>query len=225
MAKRYKVVDLGTKKGGALDVFRNKGGVMYFGAAGGARPEQCLGIDMKERYRKIVESKGYAFAQLNPLDTGFQWPDADFYLAFDFLEHLPTAIHSNLVLRRMLEHARKGVWLRMPSFEDDAVDHPQLKKHKLRLSWTTWRGHPSHYRLDDVGHTVRQVRSETDKFVLRVKTKEAKPIKTSASPWIVPSSVGTDVEKYKKGLPPKPKVTFKPPIVGQYEVIIYKDYV
>ncbi len=113
-----KVVDMGTKKAGSLGVFLEHG-AMYFGEeASRIKPRECLGIDWHDKYRQSVEKQGYQFMALDVLKD-FNYPAAEYYLAWDFLEHLPSIEDSNNVLAAMLDHAIKGVWLKMPSFEQD----------------------------------------------------------------------------------------------------------
>ena len=206
----WTVVDLGCKKGGALDVYRKHGHTMYKFPE--APRSKCLGIDLKERYQPEMAKRRYEFRKANVL-TDFDFPAADVYLAFDFLEHLPSIADSQQVLRRMIDAAAVGVWLRCPSFEDE----PQLTTVGLRFAWTRWKGHPSHFKLAD----ATAVTSTYDAVTVRIKPNEK--IVSAADRRIVPEYAPEDTVKYSSELGTKPDCSFNPPLVGQYEIFIRKE--
>lgn len=199
MSVPWHLIDLGTKKGGAIDVFRRHHG-MYFPRQG-IVPRLCLGVDRNPAYQAPVHAKGYAFRQADAMD--FDYPVADFYTAFDFLEHLPDVAASDEVLRRMLAAARKGVWLRMPSFETDETGGGQLARLGLRFDWTAWDFHTSHYTLADVRRVI------SDRFVMRTKGNlrfaDTKDRRIEAMPGFAK---------------PNPPARLDPPVIGQWEVLL-----
>ena len=188
-APKFTVVDLGTKKAGALDVFR-KHGKMYFGLDAECRPDVCLGVDLADKYKDDVKKRGYRFRSADVLSEDFDWPSADFYLAFDFLEHLPSKEMSAAVLRTMLERARRGVWLRMPSFEQDGTGEKPLRDLGMRFAWTNWHGHPSHYLVSEAKSVIELVKPDA-----KVKHKHNKLIHNTHNQDVVPTDAPLDTRK------------------------------
>lgn len=212
----YKVVDLGCKKAGALDVYRKAGPKLYKLPI--AKAHECLGVDVKDQYQRTVEKKGYEFF-CGRIDKNFLWPEADVYLAFDFLEHLPDIEMSQFVLDAMLTMAKKAVWLRLPSFETTSEGEGRLSKLGLRFTWTRWKGHRSHFKLEHMNAVLDQFKGPK----LRKKINKLERMRTTGDRRIVPIDAPEDTTKYHPKLGPKPNSTFNPALVGQYEVLIYKD--
>jgi hypothetical protein len=217
MPNLYKVVDLGTKRAGALDEFL-RAGSMYFGdEVASIKPGDCLGYDYNGKYDREVRAKGYRFQGQDLTDRQVldALPAADYYLAWDFLEHLPSVEHSDRILEVMLQRARVGVWLRMPSFEQDMeTGEGRLRAHGLRFAWTDWHGHKSHYTLA----MARDVITASGFGALKVKGNRL--IETTGDRCVVPVSAPTDTVEYSAALGARPKVAFSPPLVGQWEVIV-----
>ena len=215
MQPQYQVVDLGTKKGGALLVFMAKHGTYFKQQA--IHSKRCLGVDYNETYRRNVVGSGFKFEQARIED--YQWKLSEFYTAFDFLEHLPDISASKQVLRQMLKHSTKGVWLRLPSFEPDETNIKQLKPHGLRFSWTTWSFHPSHFCKAHVSQVLDEPDFEgkwTVKFKANQKVRDS-----FKDDRIVPDAAPADAPVYdRKAHGKKPLVTFDPPLVGQWETIL-----
>lgn len=213
----YKVVDLGTKLGSSLGVFLDKGSMYYGSHVKQIQPGECLGIDLKDQYQQDVEKRGFQFRAMDVLKD-FQYPVADYYLAWDFLEHLPSIEDSNNVLGAMIDHAVKGVWLKMPSFEQCEEGEGQLREHGLRFTWTYWKGHPSHYTLADATRVISRVAPGA-----RIKHKHQRIILDSSSKFVVPIDAPIDTNEYKPEHGPKPFVRFDPPVIGCHELIVYLD--
>lgn len=211
----YVVVDLGCKKGGALDVYRKAGPTLY------KYPEasrgQCLGVDVKDQYQPELQKRRYKFQKANVLED-FTFPRAEVYLAFDFLEHLPSIEAAQQVLHQMLESSNKGVWLRCPSFEDE----PRLTDEGLRFTWTRWHGHRAHFKLEHVYESLALYRA-TSQVSLRHKIKFGEMISSSADKRIVPIDAPEDTTRYNPKLGKKPNIGFRPPLVGQYEILTWKE--
>lgn len=211
----YKVIDLGTKKGGALDVFRSRGD-MYYGDAVKCKPSACLGVDYADKYAEEVREKGYNFSSADV--TACRWPTADFILAFDFLEHLKDREQSDAMLYLMLMNARKGVWLKMPSFEQDDEGEAQLRKNGLRFTWTHWHGHPSHYLVGDAMKVITGICPDA-----RVKHKHQRIIKDSNSKFVVPIDAPLDTNEYTAEMGTKPNIRFNPHVIGCHELIVFLE--
>jgi hypothetical protein len=213
-APEFAVVDLGTKKAGALDVFC-KHGKMYFGQEANCIPGACLGVDRDEKYGDEVRKRGYKFQAANVLDPDFDWPSSDFYLAFDFLEHMPSKADSDAILHTMVNFARRGLWVRIPSFEQDKTGEQLLRGLGMRFAWTDWHGHPSHYLVSDVMTVISKLVPEAN-----VRHKKLKLVRDTKDPAVVPIDAPTDTVKYDPSLGPKPFARFETPLIGQHEFIV-----
>jgi hypothetical protein len=210
----YAVVDLGTKKGGAIDAFRRLAASHEIPVL---PPSLCLGIDRKDEYRNEVTQKGYEFLAADIISPAFVWPAADYYLAWDFLEHLPDRERSKKVVVEMCRHATAGIWLRLPSFEQDsAIGEGALKKHGLRFAWSRWTGHRSHFLIEDALEALNDGLKNAE-WSHRLDQK--KLINDSNHPDIVPIDAPVGTVKYEPELGPRPWVQFTPPVVGQWELI------
>jgi len=203
-----RLIDLGTKRGGAIDAYRTNCQSRNLPTID---PQDCLGIDLKDEYQKEVEAKGYHFKAADV--TKMNWPEAEVYLAWDFLEHLPSVEVSQYVVKQMLKAATRAVWLIMPSFEREK----KLERLGLRFAWTDWHGHPSHFRLDDLWSVTKGFDCEMVKY-------DRNLICSTLSPQIVPIDSPVDTVNYDPYLGPKQAYDFDPPLIGHHEVVIYTDY-
>lgn len=225
-----KVVDLGSKTGGSLDYFcKNKHHLLSEVVADTAA-NQCLATDKTDRYKSAVEAKGYKFQQIDLCDVEqarADLPEADYYLAWDLLEHLPSKAVSDAVVLLMLQKARKAVWLRMPSFEQDAHNgEGVLKPLGLRFCWTTWNGHKTHYLLSDALAAIGQYRHCTKPEglynVLVVPGRGGIYPDTKHSK-IVPIEADGETSMYdSETMATKPNISFDPPVIGQWDVLVVK---
>lgn len=212
----YRVVDLGTKHGGALDEFRAVGHEFFGDAARGVPPGDCLGVDLKADYRRRVEAKGYRFDAFDVVREPGRVPPADFVLLWDFLEHLPDVDAASATLRVALDRARVGVWLRMPSFEQDEGGEAPLRRLGLRFAWTRWHGHPTAYLVEHA-RSVLLAHPRVDRF----KVKPGARVETTDDPRVVPEGAPVDTVRYSEGLGPKPAHRLAVPLVIQWEVLAW----
>jgi hypothetical protein len=222
MTDDLKVVDLGTKLGSAITQFRKKAS-MFFENIGEIKPEACLGIELQDKYRNDVEGQGYRFQVTDVTSEGAlaALPEADYYLAWDFLEHLPTKAWSDAVVKTMLHKARKGVWCRMPSFEqDESTGEGALKQLGLRFAWTNWHGHPSHYLVEECVNAINEYKQEQNRGSLAVKVKPGRRVRATDDKSVVPIDSPIDTVKYEPKLGHRPFQKFDPPLVAQWEVVV-----
>jgi len=220
---RTKVVDLGCKLGRALEEFRRAGPRYYGRAAEAVCPAECLGVDRQARYAALVRDRGYGFLGLDLTEPGAleRLPRADFYLAWDFLEHLPDKGWSDAVLRAALARARIGVWLRMPSFQqDDDTGEGALRALGLRFTWTRWTGHRSGYLIEEALEAIGLYRKEVNRPAVAVRAEPRGLIRSTEDPRVVPADAPVDTVRYEPGLGAKPLVDFDPPLVGQWDLVV-----
>jgi hypothetical protein len=94
----------------------------------------------------------------------------------DFLEHLPDYKAVKEVIQIAGESATDFIYIRHPSFEDEAY----LRAIGLKQYWQDWSGHPSHLLLADLAEML------TDAGVKSLDIKFVKPIWDSTDSTILP---------------------------------------
>lgn len=216
-----KVVDLGTNLGNAIGEFLKRG-KQHFTDLEEIRPEECLGVDKQGRFQSDLIQRGYNFseADLTTIDLS-ALPEADYYLAWDFLEYLPDTDWSAAVLQVMLHKSRRGLWLKMPSFEATGLSSEKtLKDLDLRFAWTTWPCNTSHFTLLKMAEAISAYKQESGRELADVMVQASKKVLASGDPWVVPASAPIDTHKYSPTLGLKPSVKFNPPLVAQWDVIV-----
>ena len=214
------VVDLGTKKGAAIVEFLKKGR-LYFRTPKMSR-ENCLGIDRHSKYRRVVEKAGFQYQDSDLLDDEVlkNLPEANYYLAWHFLEHLPNKRLSHKLVKACLQKAKKGCWFRLPSFQQDKkTGEGALREHGLRFTWTHWHGHPSHYLVEDCQKAIKAWAKKYGQKP-KVVVKPAGYVKTTGNRRVVPIDAPIDTVTYAKSMGAKPNVRFNPPIVDAWEVLV-----
>lgn len=220
MSEILDVVDLGTKKGSAISNFLKKG-PHYFGRlATGLNPKKCLGVDINPKWRRTVTRQGYQFAEKNLADEEEleSLPVAKFYLAWDFLEHLPDHVWAEKVLLSMVDKSLHGVWVVIPNFDQDETGERALKKLGLRFAWTKWLGHPNHWTLHQVSRSLQKLPERCT-----WKIRPAKKINHTRHPDVVPLGAPVDSVKYSKEMGNKPLVALNPAVIGQWHIVVWKN--
>lgn len=216
--QHYHVVDLGAKKGAAVDVYRKqRQGSLFADVDPGG--DRVLAVEWKSEYGPQLREKGFDVLIEDVVDL-FRRPElpfaADIFLASNFLEHLADVPQAQWVLKRMLEEARIGVWLWMPSFEQDETGEGQLRRHGLQFSWTCWKGHSAHLLLKHVREVIGRVERPH-----QLKIYPSIYLRDSAYRMVVPlrdwkPDEVVEYDRNKHG--PKPRVRFNPPVVREWGV-------
>lgn len=229
MEPEFDIVDLGTKHGNAIDEFLKKGGEYLKRRELMRRIQRgrCVGYErpQAEKYRKIVEGKGFQFrvADLANDEEIAKLPMAEIYLAWHFLEHVPNKDWSRKLVRASLTNARHMAWFRLPSFQQDKdTGEGVLKEHGMRFTWTNWKGHPSHWLVEDCLDAITEWSMDVGPYrTFDTMVKPAGYIKSMSDHRVVPIDTPIDVNKYEPKYGPKPlDVVFKKPIVAEWEVIV-----
>jgi hypothetical protein len=210
---RWRVVDLGAKAGKAATMFLKTGREHFGGTVSRILPRECLCIERNLHYEAEVKRRGHAFwcVDVEALATD-EYPIADYYVAWNFLEHLRSRDASKAVLARMLGAASCGVSLLLPSFEQE----PQLDRAGLAFVWTRWSGHPSHFLVEDVAEVVEL----TPGWVSNVRRGGA--VESSKSELLVPTLADDiwDKQRYDPKMGLKPLVMFDPLVATRWYVDI-----
>ena len=231
MKTEFDVVDLGTKKGNAIEAFLTKVGQTLIGKDAVARlqPARCVGYERLEGegYRKDVEARGCQFrlANLATDEAIAQLPPAEVYLAWHFLEHVPNKDWSRKLVQASLSCSQQAAWFRLPSFEQDTeTGEGVLREHGMRFTWTNWRGHPSHWLVQDCLDAINDWNQKQDPAARRQYVLNVKPagyIRNMRDHRVVPIDTPIDVNRYESRFGPKPlAVKFKKPIVAEWEVTV-----
>ena len=138
-------------------------------------------------------------------------PEADFYLASKVLHHLPAKEQVDEVVRVMLSKARRGVWLRLLSFEDDTkTGDGVLRKSDLRFGWIEKY---TPYLCADAVALVSQ-------NVFDMELKAAKRIRHTNDFRVLPASADSDEEEYEEAMGYKPQIKLVPPLVAEWDLFI-----
>jgi|TARA_R110000824_G_scaffold115066_3_gene265988 hypothetical protein len=233
------IVDLGTKMGNAtieflqfskrhLDQQNNKPLPSYL-----TREEfnsidirKCVGYERAEgeKYRAQVEGRKMQFriADLATAGAIEELPPAKVYLAWHFLEHVPNKDWSRKLVHASLSSSRWMSWFRLPSFQqDDATGEGALREHGMRFTWTNWRGHPSHWLVEDCTAAITSWAMDNQDRPYHLSVRPAGYIRSMDDHRVVPIDTEIDVNKYQKKHGPKPlHVKLKQPIVAEWEVIV-----
>jgi len=218
-----KVVELGCKLGNGITEFIRRGSMYYGPLVRSIDPAECLGIDIQERFRADLESRRLRFRCLDLTADGAleELPEADYYLAWDFLEHLPNMEWVSAVIQVMLRKARKGVWIRMPSFEQDKdTGEGVLRAMGLRFSWSVWHGHKCHVLVSDVVQVINEYKSGVGRSSIAMKLLAGRCVRSTDDPCVVPIDSPVDTVKYDEKLGPKPIRDLNPDVVAQWEVVV-----
>lgn len=208
----WKVVDIGTKQGGALDYFRENAGPLFGDTQ--IDPSRCLGVDREPSLKEEMLAKGYAFQRVDLTTEFFEYPTADYYLLFHVLEHLPTLAVSQHVLRKAFQACRRGMVLRLPSFEES--DCARLRAAGLRFSWTRWTGHPTAFQMRHAFDVIPEA---------VIEWRGVGAFHDSLDERIVPVDAPIDTTSYWPDQGKKPLVQFEPPLIPEWELVVRKGAV
>ena len=107
----------------------------------------------------------------------------------------------------MLDASATGIYLRLPSFEQDQQGEGQLRRHGLRFVWTGWTFHKAHVCLQHVAQVLGKYPAR-----LAVRKEPRRVFLDSSDKSIV--MLGKEDE---------PLVAFDPEVVGQWDMIIRKE--
>lgn len=221
----WDVVDLGTKQGYAIDEFRRKRET-FFDAEFSITPEKCLAIDHKTEYWEDLTRSGYKPQELDLANDEAiaNLPEANYYLAWHFLEHVPTKEWSNKLVKAALSKSRYGCWFRLPSFEPDEVSgEGALRAIGLRWTWSHWVGHPTHYLIEDCKNAVNEWFSEHGEKLERgvqVRVTPAGRTWNTHDEHVVFIDAPIDTTEYSPEMGKKPSRNFTPPLITEWNVVV-----
>jgi hypothetical protein len=228
MNPEFDIVDLGTKHGWAMDECRRIGN-MYLknkDLFDKLQPRRCVGYErpQAEGYRSIVENKNYNFciADLATDEAIAALPKAEIYLAWHFLEHVPNKEWARKLVWEALKNAKHLVWFRLPSFQQDTENgEGVLRQHGMRFTWTFWRGHPTHWLVEDCTEAIATWAKEISNREYDLFVRPSSFVHNMANSRIVPIDAPEDTQKYDPKHGPKPlDVKFKQPIVEEWEIVV-----
>lgn len=209
------VVDLGTKFGKSISTFRMKSATFF---PEHMRPDtdmDCVGVDEDDVYRRDIEGLGHSFLCGDVCDADFResLPKADFYLVCNLLHHLTSRDASDEVLRYVLREAELGVWFRVKSFEEDAMNgEGVLISEGLRFCWS--RDYSS-YSISELAALVREVLPEAS-----LRVEPAKRIRHTKDKRVVPADAETGTFFYAASMGPKAHIKLPKPVVCEWDIFV-----
>ena len=211
-----KVVDLGTRIGTTLSEFLRRGPRFFPTHSDFINKislSECVGVDKDEVYRADLEGVGASFLALDlssseGLDA---LPEADFYTASKLLHHLPDKGCAEDLLRAVLHKAKRGVWLRLLSFEDDdQTGNGVFRKSGLRFGWME----------KYLRYLCKDAVSLISRDVFNIELKAAKRIRHTNDFRVLPVSADSDKEEYEEVMGHKPQTKLVPPVVAEWDLFI-----
>lgn len=211
-----KVVDLGTRIGNTLSVFLHRGSRFFPTHAEFIKEidfSECLGIDKEESCRGDLESAGASFQCLNLSDPEMfeELPEADFYLASKILHHLPEREVADVLVRTMLSKSRRGIWLRLLSFEDDSqTGEGVLRSENLRFGWS------ERY----FSYLCKDVISLISRDLFDLELSPARRIRHTNDFRVLPESADSKKEEYEDIMEHKSQIKLVPPLVAEWDLFI-----
>jgi len=219
-----RVVDLGCGLGGHFTEFVKTGGLHFPDdrEIGIIQPKDCLGVDKQSRFQGDVEGQGFNFMCMDVTEDQalMELPDADYYLVWDFLHHLPDQNWVAGIVQTAIHRARKGVWIRMLSFEDDMMTgEGRLKALGLRFAWSKWP--VTKTLMVDMLSIINEYKMQTSRNSVAAKPKPGDRVRATGDPNVVPENAAATVKKYDlTAQGPKVEERFDPPLVAKWEIIV-----
>jgi SAM-dependent methyltransferase len=192
----YDFVDFGAGTGGSLRYCTSR-----FGGRG-------VGIDISEDSAAEARAGGgdVVVGDIRSIPDGVS---VRYVTMFDFLEHLPTYDDVAAMLAVAARIAREFIWIRHPSFEDEAY----LRALGLKQYWCDWTGHPSHVLISDFAEMLRAVELRAVELEFRDAAR------SSTHPTILPLDAPPDQHEYdERTHGPKPHVEFAKPVYRQIDI-------
>ena len=195
---RYDFVDLGAGVGGSLE-----GAEVRFGGRG-------LGVDLDaEKVREATAAgRDVVLGDITSLEVE---GSVRFVVLDNVLEHLPTLDHVRATLEAAARVATDFIYVRHPSFEDEAY----LARLGLKQYWTDWTGHPMHLKLADLAVLFRD---------LGLGQWEVSPVwraRDSSHPTVVPMSAPKNSGEYDPDEhDEKPNVAFDHPVWFAFDILV-----
>ena len=209
------IVDLGTKFGKSISTFLMRSPTFFPTHVQSSTEIECVGVDKDDIYRGDIEGMGHSFLCGDVCDAVFResLPKADFYLVCNILHHLASRDVADEVIRYALRAAELGVWFRVKSFEEDAVNGEGiLMAQELRFCWS--REHSS-YSVSEISALVRETLPEAS-----IRVEPAKRIRHTKDKRVVPADTKTDAFFYDVAMGPKVYMELPKPVVCEWDIFV-----
>jgi hypothetical protein len=196
---KYDLIDLGAGDGASLVNFEKK-----IGGKG-------LGIEFSKQKVAKAAGLGRNVVYGNALNLHKTPGKADIVTCDNFLEHLLSNSDAEKMLEQAVKAARKLVYIRHPSFEDNEY----LAGLGLKTYWSDWRGHTSMLKVSEIVDMLRRQGIQTFKIIPVLQ------IKDSDDTRIIPLSAPTNQHHYeaKHGRKPKPAIKFDHEVYYAFDIV------
>lgn len=168
------------------------------------------GIGIETNPSKVVEARAKGLAVVE--GDMFSVPDSvrlRYVVLNNVLEHLPDLETVRAALSKASRVAEEFVYIRHPSFEDEAY----LAELRLKQYWNDWHGHPSHILLSDF------MRMFADMDLCGYVFQPVRKADDSEDPTILPVEAPRDQHEYEPTHGPKPYVEFDKPVYEAFDIV------
>ena len=195
-------LDFGASKGGSIDfAVRHLGG------------HKGLGVDMDPRKVARMRDLGYDCVEGDITRLDLRPKSVRFVTMSHVLEHLPDLQAVSLAIACAARVATDFMFIQGPYFDADLV----LARHGLKFYWSDWHGHTCHLTSGQLERVLEVAGLGNYLVMARVR------VSSSGDPSIHPLSSPRNQHDYEPGVhPPKPSVSFDPPL---FPTPIYKEMV
>ncbi len=197
--KKYDFIDFGASKGSSIEYAKKS-----------LNGNQGLGIDINPS--KVSHMKTFGYDCILGDITNLEYiPDNSvrFVTISHVLEHLPNIAEIKKTIEEAIRISTDFVFIQGPYF--DADDY--LETLNLKFFWSDWRGHPYHFRTDE----MEDIAFKNDS-IFKHKILVREPVRDSLDPTIHPLESPIDQHEYVKALHPQKNII-------KFEIPVYKEFV
>ncbi len=183
-------------------------------------PKECLGIDTDKTFRADLEDRGYQFLCC-PEILSLSLPETDYILCWDHLDRLPGILGVKTLMGVMLDTAKKGIWIRLRTQEQDVREVLLERKFGLRFTWDDQTICSSACLLQELVKIINDYRKEKERNSISVRLVAGQRVYSTDDTCLVPIGSPAGTRRYDQELGPKPELKFDPPLVASWELIIH----
>ena len=193
-------LDFGASKGGCIDF-----AVRHLGGRSG------LGVDIDPKKVARMRALGYDCMEGDITKLDLPAGSVRFVTMSHVLEHLPDLNAVGLAIANAARVSSHFLFIQGPYFDADCA----LARHGLKFYWSDWHGHHCHLTTNQLGHLLRDAGLRHYTTMARVRVLD------SSDPCVHPAEAPRDRHEYEPGVhPPKPKVTFDPPLYREMVCVV-----
>jgi hypothetical protein len=172
-----------------------------------------LGLDINNGKVREAQSRGLDVVNAR-IDDVPESTRVRFVSMLDVLEHLRSLEHVFSTLSAAARIADDFLFIRHPSFEDEAY----LRSLGLKQTWTDWTGHRAHILLAEFGEMF----DELGLSAWHVRFKD--PAYSSTHRLILPLGAPANQTEYaEETCGTKREISFAKPVFRQFDILVFKS--